>query len=56
MALPAQGWLLDTNVIVELARPGGNARVHALCLVTRNVSDVQHSGADVFNPWTDAAI
>ena len=26
---------------------------HALYLVTRNVRDVQHSGAAVFNPWTD---
>lgn len=143
-----QGWLLDTNVVAELASPGGNARVHAwaaaqdeaamhlsiltrgeyekglhnlpddnparpriaaalaalerrfagrvlhvsdqvvrrwgaisgavkratghappvvdtllaataiehaLCLVTRNVRDVQHSGATVLNPWTDAS-
>jgi len=26
---------------------------HDLYLVTRNVRDVQHSGAAVFNPWTD---
>ncbi len=26
---------------------------HDLWLVTRNVRDVQHSGAAVFNPWTD---
>ena len=26
---------------------------HHLCLVTRNVRDVQHSGATWFNPWTD---
>ena len=26
---------------------------HDLCLVTRNIRDVQHSGAAVFNPWTD---
>lgn len=26
---------------------------YGLCLVTRNVRDVQHSGAAVFNPWTD---
>ena len=26
---------------------------HGLWLVTRNVRDVQHSGAAVFNPWTD---
>ena len=26
---------------------------HNLYLVTRNVRDVQHSGAAVFNPWTD---
>ena len=24
---------------------------HDLCLVTRNVRDVRHSGANVFNPW-----
>jgi predicted nucleic acid-binding protein len=24
---------------------------HDLCLVTRNVRDVQHSGARLFNPW-----
>jgi len=27
---------------------------HDLCLVTRNVRDVRHSGAVVFNPWMDA--
>lgn len=26
---------------------------HDLWLVTRNVRDVQHSGAAVYNPWTD---
>ena len=26
---------------------------HGVWLVTRNVRDVQHSGAAVFNPWTD---
>lgn len=26
---------------------------HDLYLVTRNVRDVQHSGAAMFNPWTD---
>ncbi len=26
---------------------------HDLYFVTRNVRDVQHSGAAVFNPWTD---
>ena len=26
---------------------------HALCLVTRNVRDVQHSGARILNPWDD---
>jgi len=26
---------------------------HNLYLVTRNVRDVRHSGAAVFNPWTD---
>ncbi len=26
---------------------------HDLYLATRNVRDVQHSGAAVFNPWTD---
>ena len=26
---------------------------HDFYLVTRNVRDVQHSGAAVFNPWTD---
>lgn len=26
---------------------------HDLYLVTRNVRDVQHSGAALFNPWTD---
>ena len=26
---------------------------HDLCLVTRNVRNVQHSGALVFNPWND---
>ena len=26
---------------------------HGLCLVTCNIRDVQHSGAAVFNPWTD---
>ena len=26
---------------------------HSLYLVTRNVRDVSHSGAVVFNPWTD---
>lgn len=26
---------------------------HGLVLVTRNVRDVQHSGAATFNPWTD---
>ena len=26
---------------------------HDLCLVTRNVRDVVHSGAPVFDPWTD---
>jgi len=29
------------------------ALVHDLYLVTRNTRDVQHSGATVFNPWTD---
>jgi predicted nucleic acid-binding protein len=24
---------------------------HDLCLVTRNVRDVRHSGANLFNPW-----
>ena len=26
---------------------------HDLCLVTRNVKDVRHSGAAIFNPWID---
>jgi predicted nucleic acid-binding protein len=26
---------------------------HDLCLVTRNVKDVRHTGATIFNPWTD---
>jgi predicted nucleic acid-binding protein len=26
---------------------------HDLYLVTRNVADVQHSGAALFNPWKD---
>lgn len=26
---------------------------HDLCLVTRNVKDVEGSGALIFNPWTD---
>lgn len=26
---------------------------HDLCLVTRNMRDVQHSGAALFNPWDD---
>ncbi len=26
---------------------------HDLFLVTRNVKDVRHSGAAIFNPWTD---
>ena len=26
---------------------------HELFLVTRNMKDVQHSGAAIFNPWTD---
>ena len=30
-----------------------SALEHDLYLVTRNVRDVQHSGAAVFNPWTD---
>jgi predicted nucleic acid-binding protein len=29
------------------------AMEHDLYLATRNVRDVQHSGAAVFNPWTD---
>ena len=29
--------------------------VHDLYLVTRNVRDVQQSGAAIFNPWTDDA-
>lgn len=28
---------------------------HDLCLVTRNVRDVRHSGATVLNPWTTAS-
>ena len=24
---------------------------HDVCLVTRNTRDVQHSGANLFNPW-----
>ena len=149
MTSPGRGWLLDTNVVAELASPGGNAHVqawaaaqdeagihlsiltlgeyekglhnlpdasparpritaalaalerrftgrvlpvsdqvvrrwgaisgavkratghappvvdtllaataieHALCLVTRNVRDVQHSGAAVLNPWTNAPV
>jgi hypothetical protein len=24
---------------------------HDLCLVTRNLRDVRHSGARLFNPW-----
>ena len=30
-----------------------SAMEHDLYLATRNVRDVQHSGAAVFNPWTD---
>jgi len=26
---------------------------HQLYLVTRNVKDVRHSGAAIFNPWED---
>ena len=26
---------------------------HGLFLVTRNIKDVQHSGAGIFNPWKD---
>ncbi|HVC61338.1 MAG TPA: hypothetical protein VND19_13365 [Acetobacteraceae bacterium] len=26
---------------------------HDLCLVTRNLRDVQHGGATLFNPWDD---
>jgi hypothetical protein len=26
---------------------------HDLCLTTRNVRDVRHSGAQVFDPWSD---
>jgi predicted nucleic acid-binding protein len=26
---------------------------HGLHLVTRNIADVRHSGALMFNPWTD---
>jgi predicted nucleic acid-binding protein len=28
---------------------------HDLCLVTRNIKDVRHSGADLFNPWEATA-
>lgn len=28
---------------------------HDLCLVTRNVRDVRHTGARWFNPWTDTS-
>ena len=30
-----------------------SALEHDLCLATRNVRDVRHSGATIFNPWTD---
>lgn len=26
---------------------------HDLCLVTRNLRDIRHSGAAWFNPWSD---
>ncbi len=33
---------------------GASAIVNSLIVVTRNVKDLQETGAEVFDPWTDA--
>lgn len=45
-----------TGVTVSMADGliGATAIVHSLTVVTRNVDDLQATGARVFNPWEDA--
>ncbi len=55
------GFLLDTNVISEFARPDNNpnqrlidsatALEHKLTIVTRNTTDFISSGAPILNQW-----
>jgi len=44
-------WLFDTTVI-DIARRNGAK----LFFVTRNVRDVQASGAAIINPWEDDVV
>ena len=43
LALPVMDGLISATALV-----------HGLAVVTRNVSDIQASGAQVFNPWSPA--
>jgi len=50
--LPTWGQLMARRIFpVPHGLIAATARVHTLCLVTRNVADFARAGIDVVNPW-----